>query len=385
MTARNRPIALAAGGTGGHVFPAQSLADLLSPRGYRIALITDRRETALDGALAAADIHRINAAGVSGTGLLRRVIAMAKLGMGYFEARKIIRAIDPIVVVGFGSYASVPTVLAATRLHRKTIIHEQNAILGRANRFLAPRVTRIATAFQTVGHLRDEDRTKTVWTGNPVRPDIISIAGEPYPALDEGGRVNLLIFGGSLGATVFSEIVPATLASLPQTLRGRLRVVQQCRAADIDAVRDTYAAANIDAELAPFFSDMPKRLAAAHLVICRSGASTVAELSAAGRPAILVPYPHATDDHQTKNAEILCDAGGGWIMPQGDFDSANLAARLTALMSNTRMLRTTALCAGRIGVRKAAENLAELVLDVVGAPDNDEHGTDTGSSREAAE
>lgn len=383
--AHHRTIALAAGGTGGHVFPAQSLADLLTAEGYRIALITDKRATALDGTLATADIFRISAAGVSGRGILRKLAAMAKLGIGYFQAKKILKSIDPLVVIGFGSYASAPTVTAAAHLHYKTIIHEQNAILGRANRFLAPRVTRIATAFPTASHMRDEDRTKTVWTGNPVRPEIISIAGDPYPPLEEGGRVNILIFGGSLGATVFSEIVPATLAGLPETLRSRLGIVQQCRAEDIDAVRETYASAGIDAELAPFFADMPQRLDAAHLVICRSGASTVAELSAAGRPAILVPYSHATDDHQTKNAEILCDAGGGWIIPQKAFDRVNLTARLMALLSNTRTLRTTALCAGRIGVRTAAQNLADLVLDVINAPGNDEHGTAAGSSREAAE
>lgn len=371
MTGINRAIVLSAGGTGGHVFPAQALADALVERGFAIALITDRRAGALGGALAGAKTYRINAAGVSGRNIVRRGLAMIQLGFGYFQAKRIIAAINPLATVGFGSYASVPAVLAATSLGKPTVIHEQNAVLGRANRFLAPRVTRIATAFQTVSHLREEDKGKTVCTGNPVRPEIVAIASRPYPALVEDGPINLLVFGGSLGATVFSQIVPDTVAALPESLRGRLRITQQCRAEDIDSVRAVYSAAGVDAELASFFGDMPARLAAAHLVISRSGASTIAELTAAGRPAILVPYPHATDDHQTKNAESLCDAGGAWMIPQHAFSRESLSARLTALVANTRTLQTTALCAGRIGIRSAADNLADLVVAVAGGGTND--------------
>ena len=366
MTGIHRPIVLSAGGTGGHVFPAQALADLLVKQGFAIALITDRRATALGGALAAAKTYRINAAGVSGRNIVRRGLALLQLAFGYLQAKRIIAGIDPLAVVGFGSYASVPAVLAATSLGKQTVIHEQNAVLGRANRFLAPRVTRIATAFQTVSHLREEDKGKTVCTGNPVRPEIVAIASKPYPAIVEGSTINLLVFGGSLGATVFSQIVPDTIAALPASLRNKLKITQQCRAEDLDAVRDVYRAAGVDAELASFFSDMPARLAAAHLVICRSGASTIAELTAAGRPAILVPYPHATDDHQTKNAESLCDAGGAWMIPQHAFSRESLTTRLTALLANPRTLQTTALCAGRIGMRSAAENLADLVIAVAG-------------------
>lgn len=370
MNGKRRAIVLSAGGTGGHVFPAQSLAEMLTKRGFPIALITDRRATALGGALANAETHRINAAGISGRSLLRRGLAVAQLGFGYFQAKKILAEIDPLAVVGFGSYASVPAVLAAANLGKKTVIHEQNAVLGRANRFLAPRVTRIATAFASVANLRDEDKAKTVRTGNPVRPDIIAIAGKPYPRLTEDGVVDLLVFGGSLGAAVFSQVVPDTIAALPAYLRARLRITQQCRAEDLDKVRAAYGASGIDAELASFFEDMPARLAAAHLVISRAGASTIAELTAAGRPAVLVPYPHATDDHQTKNAESLCDAGGGWMIPQHAFNRESLTNRLTALLQNTRTLQTTALCAGRIGMRTAAENLADLVVEVVGAGTN---------------
>jgi UDP-N-acetylglucosamine--N-acetylmuramyl-(pentapeptide) pyrophosphoryl-undecaprenol N-acetylglucosamine transferase len=382
MTGNRRAIVLSAGGTGGHVFPAQSLAEMLARRGFPIALITDRRATALGGALASAETYRINAAGISGRGLLQRGMAVAQLGFGYFQAKKILAAIDPLAVVGFGSYASVPAVLAAANLGNKTVIHEQNAVLGRANRFLAPRVTRIATAFASVAFLRSEDKGKTVFTGNPVRPDIIAIAAKPYPRLDEDGVVDLLVFGGSLGASVFSQVVPETIAALPTHLRARLRITQQCRAEDLDKVRTVYDAAGIDATLASFFDDMPARLAASHLVISRAGASTIAELTAAGRPAILVPYPHATDDHQTKNAESLCDAGGAWMIPQHAFNRESLTTRLTALLQNTRTLQTTALCAGRIGMRTAAENLADLVVQVVGAGRNGDG--EPGILREAA-
>ena len=366
MTSAKRAIVLSAGGTGGHVFPAQSLADALSRRGFPIALITDRRANALGGALATADTYRINAAGIAGRSILDRGMAVLQLGVGYFQARRILRSIDPLVVVGFGSYASVPAMLAATAIGARTVIHEQNAVLGRANRFLAPRVTRIATAFKTVAKLRNEDAAKTVFTGNPVRPEVIAIAKQPFPAIVDGGPINLLVFGGSLGATVFSQVVPETLAALPEDLRRRINLVQQCRAEDLERVRAIYAAAGIEAELASFFGDMPVKLANAHLVISRAGASTVAELTAAGRPAILVPYPHATDDHQTKNAESLCDAGGGWMIPQQGFDRQSLTTRLTALLANPRALQTTALCAGRMGMRTAADNLADLVVDVIG-------------------
>ncbi len=370
MTGDRRPIVLSAGGTGGHVFPAQALAEILTKRGFRLALVTDRRATPLGGALSAAETYRINAAGISGRNLIRRGLALAQLGFGYFQARKILAEIDPLAVVGFGSYASVPAVLAAANLGKKTIIHEQNAVLGRANGFLAPRVTRIATAFASVAKLRDEDKARTVLTGNPVRPEIIAIAGKPYPALSEDGAIDLLVFGGSLGATVFSQIVPETITRLSAPLRARLRITQQCRPEDIDKVRATYASAGMEPVLKPFFDDMPARLATAHLVISRAGASTIAELTAAGRPAILVPYPHAIDDHQTKNAESVCDAGGGWMIPQHAFNRESLTTRLTALLLNTRTLQRTALCAGRIGMRTAAEKLADLVVDVAGAGAN---------------
>lgn len=368
MSGAERTIVIATGGTGGHIFPAQALAGGLAGLGYRIAVVTDRRARLLGGALGDAAVFRISGAGVSGRGILNRASAIVQLGYGYLQARRILRRLKPVAAVGFGSYASLPTMLAAAHLSIPTVIHEQNAILGRSNRLLASRVTRIATAFRSVTGLRPRDRDKTEWTGNPVRPEVLAIGDKPYPAITDDGAVNILVFGGSLGATVFSDVVPDTIVALPEALPTRIRVVQQCRTEDIERVRRVYAAQDVDAVLTPFFDDLPDRLAAAHLVISRSGASTIAELTAAGRPAILVPFPHATDDHQTKNAEGLCDAGGGWLIPQTTFDRDRLSSRLTALLTHTDVLRTAAACAGRIGARGATESLTRLVAGVIEAP-----------------
>lgn len=365
MNAADRTIVLATGGTGGHIFPAQALAGGLVARGYRIAVVTDRRAGGMDGALRDADVFRISGAGVIGRNVFKRAGAVVQLGVGYLQARRILSRLEPVAAVGFGSYASLPTMLAAVHRSVATVIHEQNAVLGRSNRLLAPRVKRIATAFKSVNGLRAADRDKTEWTGNPVRPEVLAIAEEPYPAIGPDGAINLLVFGGSQGAAVFSDVVPETIAALPNELIARLRIVQQCRAEDIVRVRQVYAARNIDAELAPFFADLPARLAAAHLVISRSGASTIAELTAAGRPAILVPFQQATDDHQTKNAQDVCDAGGGWLIPQATFGRDSLTRRLTALLANPNMLRTAAACAGRAGVRDATERLTALVAGVI--------------------
>ncbi len=378
-----RPIVLAAGGTGGHMFPAQALAAALQERGHRIVLVADTRGAVIGGPLAAVETERIPAAGWSGRRLPARALALVQLARGYLRARRLLRRYGPLVVVGFGSYPSLPTMLAAVHLRMRTVIHEQNAILGRANRLLAPRVTRIATAFHTVQDLREDDRDKAIWTGNPVRPEVAALAATPYAAPGEDGPVRLLVFGGSQGAAVFDAVVPKALAALPQGLRSRLRVVQQCRPENLDAVRADYASCGISAETASFFGDLPHRIASAHLVICRSGASTIAELTTIGRPAILVPFPHATDGHQKANAIGLCDAGGGWIIEQELFTAERLAERLSGLLSLDPTLATAAGCALRIGVPDAARRLADLVTTTIngnGAPVAD--GGD--ATREAA-
>ncbi len=365
MSRTEKIAVLAAGGTGGHLFPAQALAEQLGRQGVRLSLITDKRATEISGALADADIYRISASGVSGRNIIRRLFAIFGLCFGFIQAILFLRTIKPDVVVGFGSYASFPTVAAATLLGYRTVIHEQNAILGRANRLLAPRVTRIATAFEFVSNLKAKDRRKMVWTGNPVRPNIVAISDKPYPKFGQNSNINILIFGGSQGATIFSNIVPKALMLLPQEIMIRIRVVQQCRDEDVTRVQKIYRQANIEAIVEPFFNDIATHISWSHLVICRAGASTLAELAAAGRPAILVPFPHAIDDHQTRNAQGLCDAGGGWMIAQDALTAGALASRLEALCSIEHTLAMAAECATKIGVSSAAERLSSLVMETL--------------------
>jgi UDP-N-acetylglucosamine--N-acetylmuramyl-(pentapeptide) pyrophosphoryl-undecaprenol N-acetylglucosamine transferase len=358
-------IALAAGGTGGHMFPAEALARELLSRGCRVALVTDRRGQAFGEKLAGVALHRIRA-GRFGAGLVSKVVGIAELALGTIEAGRLLRSLAPAAVAGFGGYPSVPTMLAAQRLGLPTLIHEQNAILGRANRLLAPRAKRIATAFPELGGIRESDRPRIVETGNPVRPAIAALRATPYPALGADGPFIILVIGGSQGARALSDVVPAAFAALPEAQRRRLQVMQQARAEDLEAVRAVHRASGVAAELAPFFNDVPERLARAHLVICRAGASTMAELATIGRPAILVPYPHAADDHQSANAHALEKAGGGWVMPQTAFTPAALAEKLLALMSSAETLRRAAAAAQALGRPDAARVLADLVLAAAG-------------------
>jgi UDP-N-acetylglucosamine--N-acetylmuramyl-(pentapeptide) pyrophosphoryl-undecaprenol N-acetylglucosamine transferase len=270
-------------------------------------------------------------------------------------------------VIGFGGYPSVPTMLAATRLGLPTVIHEQNAVLGRANRLLAPRVGRIATGFAETAGMRPAERARVVHTGNPVRPTILAIAQTGYAAPEPGKPIELLILGGSQGARIFADVVPAALAALPAAIRGALRVSQQARPEDRARVTAELQQNGIEAEVESFFTDVPSRLARTHLVICRSGASTVAELAVAGRPALLVPYPHATDDHQSANARAFADAGAGWIMPQSSLTSAILSERLIELLGDGVRLRDAAGRARHFGRDDAAERLAGLVAELAGS------------------
>jgi len=365
VTSRNDgPIVLATGGTGGHVFPAQALARTLMGRGYRLVLITDRRGSAYGGLLGNLETHRIRAAGISGRGLTAKISAVFQLGLGLIQARRLLKQLRPRAVVGFGGYPSIPTMVAAAQLKFSTVIHEQNAVLGRANRVLAPRAGRIATAFDKIAMLQESDAARAVRTGNPVRPEVVAAAC-PYQPPD-AGPIEILVTGGSQGASIFADIIPAALAKLPEELRGRLKVTQQCREDDIAAVRRRYAESGIEADLASFFANIPERLARAHLVICRSGASTVAELAASGRPAIMIPYPHAIDDHQRENAARLCDAGGGWLLPQGDATAEALRELIGSLLETPEKLARAARCAARIGLPDATERLADLVCEVIG-------------------
>lgn len=357
----NSLVLLAAGGTGGHVFPAEALAQVLMDRGYRLGLVTDRRGHAYGGTLGSLETFRIAAGGIAGRGLASKLRAVAELGLGVIQARALLKRLQPTVVVGFGGYASVPTMVAATWLGIPTAIHEQNAVLGRANRLLAGRVRRIATSYANVLHVDPAWRAKLTHTGMPVRAAVARFRDAPYPALAEGQPIRLLVLGGSQGARVLSEIIPTALAALPEGIRTRLSVAQQCRPEDLDMVRAAYAGTGIDATLDSFFADVPERMSGAHLVIARSGASTVAELTALGRPAILVPYPHAIDDHQTANARAVDEAGGAWLMPQPAFTSEALAGRLESLFTQPGTLARAAGCARAAGRPDAAALLADLV------------------------
>ena len=356
-------ILLTTGGTGGHVFPAQALAAELASRGRQHGFITDSRGAEFHSG----EVYRVSAGAVSGRGVIGRLRGLAAVAFGVFEARRLLRRLRPAGVVGFGGYASVPAMVAAAQLGLPTVIHEQNAVLGRANRLLASRVGAVATAFAHVGRLSDADRAKARHTGNPVRAAVAALAQTPYPAPQQDGCLNILITGGSQGAAVMTQVVPGALSSLPGPPRQKLRVVQQCRAEHMDAARAIYDGAGIEAALATFFDDMPERLAAAQLVIARAGASTVAELTAAGRPAILVPYPSATDDHQTANARAIDAAGGGWLMAESDFTVAGLAARIGDFLDHPGRLIEAAAKALAMGIPDTAGRLATLVEDCMPA------------------
>jgi UDP-N-acetylglucosamine--N-acetylmuramyl-(pentapeptide) pyrophosphoryl-undecaprenol N-acetylglucosamine transferase len=352
---------LAAGGTGGHLFPAEALARELVRQGGQVHLATDRRANAFAEKVPGVSVCQVRA-GRFGGGPLHVAYGVAEMALGIVQARRLLRRLAPDVVVGFGGYASVPTMLAATQLGIATIIHEQNAVLGRANRLLASRVGRIATGFPETSGLRAVDRSRTIHTGNPVRPAILAVADSAYAPPEPGRPIELLILGGSQGARIFSDVVPPALAALPPEIRGALRVSQQARPEDRDRVVAELKAAGIAAEVETFFTDVPARLARAQLVICRSGASTVAELAAAGRPALLVSYPHAMDDHQAANARAFSEAGAGWTIAQSSLTAPLLAERLGELLGDGARLSHAAAPARRFGRDAAAERLAASAI-----------------------
>ena len=358
-------VLLAAGGTGGHVFPAEALASELMDRGYRLGLVTDKRGKAYGGALGELETHHIFAGGIAGKSIPARIKSVAELGIGTWQAWRLIKRMNPDAVVGFGGYASVPTMMAATFTSTPTAIHEQNALLGRANRLLAGRVDAIATSFAKTRGIPESAGDKIQRTGMPVRAGIAAKADAPYPSVEGDGRLGLVVLGGSQGATVLSEIVPAALMKLPDKIKARLDVTQQCREEDIDAVKAIYQQGGIRAHLASFIDDVPDRLANAHLLISRAGASSVSEALAVGRPTILVPYPYAADDHQTDNAQAVDAAGAGWIMPQGTFTADALAARLDSLLGLPAVMQKAARCAQDLGNADAAKRLADVVTKMI--------------------
>jgi UDP-N-acetylglucosamine--N-acetylmuramyl-(pentapeptide) pyrophosphoryl-undecaprenol N-acetylglucosamine transferase len=358
------PVVIAAGGTGGHLFPAEALAAELAARGRRVALMTDSRSGALKSAVfAGRETYVLRGAGIAGRGALRGVSAIAAMGAGAAQAAVILSRLNAAAIVGFGGYPSVAPVLASRLLPRRpaVILHEQNAVLGRANRFLARFANALALSFEATRRV-PVDVTTSV-TGNPVRQPILQLAGAAYEP--PTGEIRLLVLGGSLGARVFSDVVPPAINALPDALRTRLRLVQQCRAEDLERVRAAYASASITAELAPFFPDVARHLGAAHLVIARAGASSVAEIAVAGRPSILVPLPHAIDNHQAANAAALQEVAGAIVVAQRDLTPSVLAERIMDLLKTSHMLANAAQAARSIARQDAAARLASLVEDLM--------------------
>ncbi|WP_158817936.1 glycosyltransferase [Methylocapsa sp. S129] len=357
-----RCILIAAGGTGGHLFPAEALAIALAKRGLPVELATDERALRYGGDFPARAIHPIPSATPTGAGLASKAGAALTLARGAALAWLRIRKIAPLAVIGFGGYPTVPPLLAASLLRLPTLLHEQNAVMGRANRFLAARVGILATGFPTLKGAPDTMRAKMRYTGNPVRPAVIEAAAIPYPDFADG-RLRVLITGGSQGARVMSDIAPAAIALLSEADRARLSLTQQARGEDRQRVAEACARMNFAIEIAEFFPDLPARIAAAHLVIGRAGASTVSELAVIGRPSILVPFPHALDQDQAANAAVLAASGAAQIVPQTEFTPERLVSLLRKALADPASLTAAAQAAKAAGVADAAERLAELVVE----------------------
>ena len=358
-------ITLAAGGTGGHMVPAHALAAELKARGHGVMLITDERGAKIPGLFQDVPTH-ILPAGRLGGGPIGMLKAVRSVLAGRRQAKALYREFTPDAVVGFGGYPAFPALLAASAMKIPTILHEQNAVLGRVNRWVAGDAAAIATAYPEVERLKRAYRDKVELVGNPVRESVARLGTMPFPEFDETAPLKILVTGGSQGATILGQVVPDALGQLPPKLRHRLQVVQQCRADDIEDVRLRYATLNIPAELLTYIEDMPDRLAEAHLVIARAGASTIAELTAAGRPAILVPLPIATDDHQTVNAREMAKAGGARMIPQDEFSSEALSAQIAAIAGDPQALSNAAERALSVGRPHATRDLADLVERIAG-------------------
>ena len=356
---------LAAGGTGGHMVPAHALAAELAARGHGVLVITDARGAKIPGLFDKIAVHELPA-GRLGGGPISWIKAAFAVLAGRREAIRLYRDHPPQAVVGFGGYPAFPALLAARALDIPTVLHEQNAVLGRVNRLLAGGATAIGTAYPEIERLKPGHSDRLVLVGNPVRAEIARIGEMPFPPFDEVAPLKILVTGGSQGATILGKVVPSGLGMLEPSLRRRLQVVQQCRPDDIEEIRARYAELGIPAELMTYILDMPEKLADAHLVIGRAGASTIAELTAAGRPAILIPFAAATDDHQTANAREMTKAGGARTIPQAEFTPETLARQIEAIAGDPLALSNAAARSLSVGRPHAARDLADLVERVGG-------------------
>jgi len=352
--------ALAAGGTGGHMIPAHALAAELKSRGHGVLLITDDRGARFPGLFEGMPVH-ILPAGRLGGGPIGWLKAAGSVIKGRGQAKRLYREHRPDAVVGFGGYPAFPSLLAASAMRIPSVLHEQNAVIGRVNRLLAGETEAIGVAYDEIDRLKSRYKAKTVLVGNPVREEIARLGELPFPAFDEFAPLKILVTGGSQGATILSQVVPEGLGMLEPSLRRRLQVVQQCRPDDIERVRKQYVELGIPAELMTYIEDMAAKLADCHLMIGRAGASTIAELTAAGRPAILIPFAAATDDHQTANAREMVKAGGARAIKQDNFKPNVLARQIEALAIDPVALNNAAARALSVGRPHAARDLADLV------------------------
>lgn len=356
----SRHYVLAAGGTGGHLMPAHAVAEELMARGHRVALVTDERGAKIPGIFEKAQTHILPAGRMSG-GPIGWIKGIRSIMAGRDMARRLYDVFEPSVVVGFGGYPAMPALLAAFKDGIPTIVHDQNAVLGRVNRLVARKVNAIATAYPEVMKLAPRHAHKVHLVGNPVRESVLALRDDPFPAFTEDSVFRILVTGGSQGATVLSTVVPEGLGLLPISLRQRLQVTQQCRPEDIEAVRATYARLEIPADLATYIDDMPTKLGWSHLVIARAGASTIAELTVAGRPAILVPLPSAMDDHQTYNAREMAKTGGARSIPQSAFTPVELAKQMQKMAMEPGALENAARRARECGRPDAVKDMADLI------------------------
>jgi UDP-N-acetylglucosamine--N-acetylmuramyl-(pentapeptide) pyrophosphoryl-undecaprenol N-acetylglucosamine transferase len=363
-------ILLTAGGTGGHLFPAEALANALKASGARVALATDKRANAYAGSFPADEIVEIPSATPSGRSIPQMAKAALMLGQGTLKSMAAIRRMRPAVVVGFGGYPTVPPVIAASLLKVPSVIHEANGVMGRANRLLARRATVIATGFAGIKGIPANVPGQAIHTGNPIRPAVLDAAKQPYAPLEAGGKLRLLVVGGSQGARVMSDVVPPAIERLPADLRSRIVITQQARGEDLERVRAHYQHLNVEFEAEPFFKDLPHRLAGAHLVVSRSGASTVAELAVIGRPSILVPLPGSLDQDQAANAKTLGDLGAAIVYPQSDFTPERLAGEIQAYFQEPDRLTRAAAAAHSASITDAAERLAKAVLTLISSNRN---------------
>ncbi len=358
---------LAAGGTGGHMMPAYALAGELIARGHRVALISDDRGVRFGTPPDGLDVH-ILPAGRPGGGILGHARAARGIWRGRAQAIELARSFAPSAVIGFGGYPALPALLAARKLGIRALVHEQNAVLGRVNRLVARQVAAIATAYKNVARIPAAAASRVALVGNPVREEILALRAEPFPAVDGDGIFRLLITGGSQAASVFADVVPEALSLLPLHFRQRLQVTQHCRAEDVERVRAQYQSFGIPADISTFINDMAEKLHWSHLVIARAGASTIAELTCVGRPAILVPLPSAMDDHQSHNVREMVEAGGARAIAQDKFTPVELAKQMQKLAMEPEALLSAAARARSVGRPDATRDLADLVEQGGGAP-----------------